>query len=369
MQRDKRKKHALSTDKGIKDKTIFKKKIIYSTVLSIVVYILSEYIFPAPQIPITQNSYYASQKMAVAISIISDYLLEHNRIINTKIDPNCTGLIGSKQTALTTSLGYPEAKRTTTNPNFAGLIVYLLHQAGVQKGDVVAIGSSASFPALMIASVCAVEAVGAKPVTILSLGSSSYGANHPEFNLLHIYTLLHKEKIFASKPAAVSLGGENDTGKRMDTLLKQKLINQIKISKIPLIFEDDFRESVKKRLKIYNRKAGEHEIDAFINCGGNVANIGTSSLILKLKPGMIKNAKLPEMRKRGVLFEMIEQRIPCIHLLYIRGLARRYNLIWDPVPLPQPQGYSAEHKENNARIIFLFIYFSYLTAIGCILYK
>ena len=28
--------------------------------------------------------------------------------------------------------------------------------------------------------------------------------------------------------------------------------------------------------------------------------------------------------------------VPVIHLLYIRGLAQRYGIPWDPVPLPTP---------------------------------
>ena len=367
--KEKRKKHALSTDEGIKGKTIFKKKIIYSAALSMVVYILLEYIFPIPKIPITQNSFQASQKMAQAILDIREHLTESNQIINNKIDPNLTGLIGSKQTALTTSLGHPETKRTTTNPNFAGLIVYLLTQAGVQKGDKVAIGSSASFPALMIASVCAVEAMGAIPIIILSLGSSSYGANNPEFNLLDIYDLLLQKGIFSYKPAAASLGGEDDAGKGMDTSLKQTLINQIKRNNIPVIFENDFRESVKKRLHIYKREAGEDKVAAFINCGGNVANLGTSSMILQLKPGLINKVKLPEKDKRGVLYEMTAEGIPCLHLLYIRGLVQKYNLQWDSVPLPQPQGYSAEKQKNATTIIFLIICLLYLALIGFIFYK
>lgn len=367
--KEKRKKHALSTDEEIKDKTIFKKKIIYSAVLSLTVYILLKFIFPFQKIPISQNSYLAAQKMAKTISVIRDHLIENNTPINKKIDPNLTGLIGSKQTTLTTSLGHPEVKRTTTNPNFAGLIVYLLTQAGVQKGDKVAIGSSGSFPALMIASVCAVEAMGAIPITILSLGSSSYGTNNPEFNLLDIYDLLLQKEIFSHKPAAASLGGEDDAGKGMDKSFQQTLINQIKRNNIPIIFENNFRKSVKKRLHIYKKEAGEDEVAAFINCGGNVANLGTSSMILQLKPGLINKVKLPENNKRGVLYEMTAKGIPCLHLLFIRGLVQKYNLQWDPVPLPQPQGYSAEKQKNAATIIILIICLLYLALIGFIFYK
>ncbi len=99
-------------------------------------------------------------------------------------DPNQTGLIGLKNSSLTTSLGQLEAKRTTTNPDFAGLIVYLLQQAGVKEKDVVAIGASSSFPALIIGSLAAAKALRIMPLYIVSLGASQWGANDPDFTWL-----------------------------------------------------------------------------------------------------------------------------------------------------------------------------------------
>ena len=50
-------------------------------------------------------------------------------------DPMKTGLIGLESSPLTTTLGQLEAKRTTTNPALAALLVRLLRQAGVKKGS------------------------------------------------------------------------------------------------------------------------------------------------------------------------------------------------------------------------------------------
>jgi hypothetical protein len=73
------------------------------------------------------------------------------------LDPNRTGLIGPPYSELLTTTGQLEAKRTTTNPDVAGLIAHLLRRAGAEAGDTVAIGASASFPALLIASLTAAE--------------------------------------------------------------------------------------------------------------------------------------------------------------------------------------------------------------------
>ncbi|MGZ5469119.1 MAG: poly-gamma-glutamate system protein, partial [Candidatus Aminicenantales bacterium] len=80
--------------------------------------------------------------------------------IDISVDPNGTGLIGEERSEITTSAGRLEAKRTTTNPAFAGLVASLFHEAGVRRGDVVAVGASSSFPALIVATLSAAKAMG-----------------------------------------------------------------------------------------------------------------------------------------------------------------------------------------------------------------
>jgi poly-gamma-glutamate system protein len=89
-------------------------------------------------------------------------------------------------------------------------------------------------------------------------------------------------------------------------------------------------------MQIYRRGADAGRIAAFINIGGSYANLGTSELALALKPGLNTHMEIPAKPKRGVLFEMAAEGVPCIHLLFIKGLATKYGLPWDPTPLPAP---------------------------------
>ncbi|MBR6703910.1 MAG: poly-gamma-glutamate system protein [Lachnospiraceae bacterium] len=67
------------------------------------------------------------------------------------------GLLGEEITAITTSLGNLEAKRTSQLPDMAALFVRLLHEAGVKKGDTVGASFSASFPGADLALLCAAD--------------------------------------------------------------------------------------------------------------------------------------------------------------------------------------------------------------------
>jgi len=277
----------------------------------------------------------AATQMQAAINYIRSCREERGLPFDLEADPNQTGLIGLKSSVLTTTLGQLEAKRTTTNPDFAGLIVYLLRQAGVKKGEAVAIGGSSSFPALIVASLAACKALEIAPLYIVSLGASQWGANDPRFTWLDIQDCLEEARWLPERPIAVSLGGARDNGSGMEPEGKERLLGKISEKGLKLINEPDLEKNVNFRLNLYEAGAGGKRIGAFINIGGGWANMGESEEILRLPPGLNiidRTAK----QFQGVVWEMGRRRIPVIHLLYIKGLAERYGLPWDPEPLPQP---------------------------------
>ncbi len=322
-------KPALPVDRRLKH------RILAAGIVSLLAWTLLQTVSPPRSIPWSEEMREAAQHMERAISTVARYTETAGIPIDESLDPNRTGLIGPEYSPLFTTLGQLEAKRTTTNPDLAGLLVHLLGRAGVSAGDTIAVGCSASFPALMIASLTAAEAMGVHPVTILSLGASAYGATRPGFNLLDIHELLISEGILSTAPAAVSLGGEGDVGADFDPAFREHLLHRIRMSGIPLVDDPDLRGNVARRMATY-LGSSEGRVAAFVNIGGSDANLGSSPLVLKTEPGLNTDLVLPPPAQRGVLFEMAARGIAVIHLLHVRGLALRYGLPWDPVPLPEP---------------------------------
>lgn len=254
--------------------------------------------------------------------------------VDPKTDPNRTGLIGVESSIMTTSLGSLEAKRTTTNPEFAALLVRLLGRAGVRRGDVIAVGASSSFPALILATLAAARAMGVEPLVISSLGASEWGANVPGFTWLDMADCLRRAGLFAAGPVALAIGGEEDVGRGLDPEALGLLRAAIAASGLPLIDEPDLRANVARRLALYDRAAAGRPIKAFVNIGGSWANIGTNAEVLKLRPGLLDDVFVPPPAERGVLQAMAVRKVPVIHLLNVKGLAERYGLPWDPRPFP-----------------------------------
>lgn len=335
-------------------------RVLAAGVVSLAAWLGLQMIAPRPSIEWSNEMRRAADRMERAIAAVVDYSETAGIPIDESLDPNRTGLIGPELTPLFTTLGQVEAKRTTTNPDVAGLLVHLLRQAGVSAGDTVAIGCSASFPALMIATLTAAEALGAYPVAILSLGASSYGATRPEFNLLDISQLLVRGGIVSTAAAAVSLGGEDDVGAEFDPAVRDRLVGRIRASGIDVVDEPDLRRNVARRMAIYGRPA------AFVNVGGADANLGSSPLVLKVEPGLNTDLAIPAADERGVLFEMAAEGVPVIHLLHIRGLALRYGLPWDPVPLPEPGTTRLRDSAGSRGLRFWLITAAYFAALAAI---
>jgi poly-gamma-glutamate system protein len=273
----------------------------------------------------------ASAGMARAAAALRDCRAARGVPVDPAADPNGTGLIGVERSVTTTSLGSLEAKRTTTNPGFAALMVRLLRDAGVRRGDVVGVGASSSFPALIVATLAAAEVMGVEPLVISSLGASDWGANIPGFGWLDMEECLSREGLAGSVPIARSLGGEGDLGLDMDPEGRALIASRVRAGSVPFIDEPSLEGNVAARMARYRERPPA--LKAFIHIGGPTWH---RPEVLKIEPGLTRGIFIPPLDRRGVIQAMAAAGVPVIHLLNIKGLCERYGLPWDPRPLPPP---------------------------------
>jgi poly-gamma-glutamate system protein len=189
----------------------------------------------------------AAQTMLAAERRIRDARVLAKAPIDTSVDPNGTGMIGEEFTETTTSIGELEAKRTTTSPDMAALMVQLLSETGVKRGDAIAVGASGSFPAATIALLSAARAMDLDVALIVSLGASSWGANIPDFNYLDMHRAAYP--VLRYDLLGVSLGGGGDDGGDMSPEGRRRLMAAIDSSALYSIAEKDNKQSVSMRLR------------------------------------------------------------------------------------------------------------------------
>lgn len=340
--------------------------------ISFLAWMILRAVSPGTEIPWTENMLRASATMDSVVVSLRRHCEEEGFVLNDLDDPNRTCLIGPEMSPLFTSLGQLEAKRTSVSPDMAGLVAHLLTEAGVEAGDRVALGASGSFPGLLVAAVSAVEALGAEPVAILSLGSSSFGGTRTEFHLLDLYRYMEDEGWVSRPPEAVSLGGSGDVGAGFDPGYRREILEEVRESGVRLLHEEDLRTNVLERVALYGEPGVEPGVEpaVFVNIGGGEANLGTSPKILEVHPGLSsvgagqpQGMDLPPLDQRGVLFEMMARRVPVIHLLYIQGLSLRYGLQWDPMPLPVPGDTRFRDSQRGKGFSFWIVTAGYLLAL------
>lgn len=286
--------------------------------------------------PLGDQQIEAARLMARSLSSIRAMRLARGIRIDPALDPNGTGIIGDEFSPLTTSLGDVEAKRTSANPAFAAVVVKYFHEAGLSRGDVVAVGASGSFPALLLATLCASRVLELEPLVIYSIGASMYGANLPGFTFVDMLAGLRAGGLLPYTLTALSPGGRRDSGTGVlfdedGTTLRE----EAQKSGVPIVEAATLAESIERRLEVYEKAAGGRPIRCFVNTGGAAASFGGTDASLEVPNGLtMRFPALPTSPTRGLLFEFAARGIPVVHMLFVRGLARDNHLPYDPVPFP-----------------------------------
>jgi poly-gamma-glutamate system protein len=287
--------------------------------------------------PLYKAKMQVATKTAEALTYLKNKRFKNVEFIDNLNDPNETGIIGQKYSHITTGSGSLPIKLSTTNPDFGALMVELLRQADIQPGDPVVVGMTGSFPALDIEMLLALEQMQAQIILIPSVTSSSWGANHPDYTILDMISMLKDGGFLKLNYQYASIGGNKDIGMSMSRKGIELVEEAIKRNKLHLINKGSLEENIRERLRIIDETTQNKPPKLYINIGGGVASNGSKANKNALKAGFhkkIKIRKLPD--KYGMIYEMTRRDVPVIQLANIDELMKKYQLPVNPIPLPQP---------------------------------
>jgi len=270
------------------------------------------------------------------------------RRIDADVDPLDSGLIGVSSSPVTSLSGHLPAKQTTINPNWAAVALKMLREAGVEKGDMVAMAVSGSFPALNLAAYAAVEQLGAKPIVIASGSASQWGANVPGLTWIDMARELRKADLIDTMEVVGSLGGAEDRGIGVSERGKEIIQMSIKRAELEFLLPANLEESVAKRIAIYSQYADGRPIRAYINIGGGSASTGPPSIDHYFEPGLILSAQPRAFAVDSVTGHFLKQGVPVLNFSGIATIARRYGL--PPTPqVAQPIGSGGVYNTMSYR--------------------
>ena len=259
-------------------------------------------------------------------SILGDYKSEHNIISDAGSTVQNKFMIGEEWTEITSTLGPLEVKETSTNPDFAALIVRWLNEAHIVKGQSVGLIASGSFPSLIVSTLAALQTLEIDVWLMSSLGASTYGANQPDFTLIDMERILAENGDLSYKSGLVSRGAGNDkgfglSGEGLDIMKKAAQRNAVS-----LYIPGSLVESINYRVELLREK----DISLLINIGGNEAAMGSCPHSYSIPNGLNSEMQRCKHDNRGVISRMNEMGIPFIHLLNIKEIALQYGIDIEP---------------------------------------
>ena len=282
-----------------------------------------------------QTKIVAAQLASRGMTAIREARLQRGHDFDRVFDPAQSGMIGTAMSPVTSLPGHLKAKQTSVNPNFAAVAVDLLQQAGVEEGDLVAVGCTGSLPALNTCLFAAIEAIGAQPVIIHSAASSQFGANTPDMLWLDMEQVLYDEGIISFRSTAGTLGGFGDRGRGMTADSQALLAASLERSGVPQIRLSTLAQSIDLRMETYRTAAHNQPIKAYVNVGGGAASIHGEDGREAFGGGLTTTLSNEAKQIDCVATRYAAMGVPVINLGNTVSLAEAYGLPVAPHDMPE----------------------------------
>lgn len=312
--------------------------------LSIILILLNQFSIQKIPRPEYEQMLSAAKTMHRAIRETSAYKKHSNIPFDHTIDPNSSGFIGIEFSAITTTLGNIQAKHTSTNPDFAALLVYWLDQLKLSPEQRAIIHASGSFPALSIAAIIACETIGIEPIICSSAGASSFGANIPQLTYWDMENYLWQKGIIKNRTRYATPGGNHDNGSSFWEGGMQIIQEAAIRNKCELIKSNSLEDAIERKWDFLQKFK---PVGVFINIGGNQAAMGNNKCSLDIPNGLIRTTlKCTELHK-GLIHLFNQENIPVIHFLDIRNIALQNGIALTPSTVPKPGQSSLYYKEEK----------------------
>ena len=258
---------------------------------------------------------------------LSQWRQANGNASNLQDDPWNCGLIGLEWSGLTTTLGELASKRTGCNPAWAVQFSRWFNELELKPGDHIAIYSSGSFPGLLLNAIAAAEAMQLEPLLIVSLGASTWGANHPDAPWPVLAAELRRNGYISKRADYYTLGGGAELGHGLAPEGETLLRAAAKDAGVELLSAASLRDMVALKSELLD----EFQPKLFINIGGSQANLGDEVEVLRLQTGLLPSGEAA-VAGNGVIGYALRNEIPVIHMLNVKSISNRVGIPYDGPP-------------------------------------
>jgi len=300
----------------------------------------------------------AANRMNSALKALAERFSEGGEILESYGDPRLDAIIGQQFSTITTDIGSFEEKLASANPNLAAVAVEFLIEAGVKKGDRVAVALSGSNPGKNLAVLSACDALGVTPYTICALSSTWWGATDPQNTWLDMQKFLNDAGIVKSQMVAASRGGVDDNARGLSATGRVQLADAVARSGVPLIESVSLAQAGANWWNRFSAASADHKYAAYINVGDCLASLGHIENLELLKSGVF--TRLPDRNwpGRGAMHAAASTGLTIININGANRITREFGLGTPKIPLAEPGSgdvYSTEKYDLRVTATALFI--------------
>lgn len=276
---------------------------------------------------LTQDEQRLWERVEAAQLHLSQWRNDPGEAVDPAVDPWACGLIGMEWSSISTTLGDLASKRTACNPSWSISFSRWFTELGLEPGDPIAIYSSGSFPGFLLNVLVAAEAMELKPLLIVSLGSSSWGANDPAAPWPVLSRELRAKGFIHTRADYYTLGAGAELGQGLSPEGEALLRSAAQQAGVGLLTAPGLAEMIFRKTDLMLN----HRARLLISIGGSQANLGDALEVLKLQPGLIRPGDTNDAGN-GVIAMALQAGIPVIHMLNIKALSEFSGIPYDSRP-------------------------------------
>jgi poly-gamma-glutamate system protein len=165
-----------------------------------------------------------------------------------------------------------------------------------------------------------------KVIIITSIAASTWGANNPEFTWLDMERVLYESRLFPYRSVAATMGGVQDLALNLTDDGRRKILSAAQRNNIPLAEHRELSDEIDARMSVYQNKAGDTPIAAYINVGGGISAIGSLLGKKHFNAGLNQAIAPGALKIDSVMSRFAKSHTPVIFMINIRRLAKQYGL-------------------------------------------
>lgn len=299
-------------------------------------YLWAEFSTVDVQRPHYQEKLAAAKLMDQAMRMLADKISANDENLESYGDSRLDALIGQQFSTITTDIGSFESKLNGLNPNMAATIVEMFMEAGLTKGDEVAVALTGSNPGANLAVLCACQTLGIKANTISAVSSTWWGANNPRYTWVDMQRELTEQGLLSAAPVAASQGGMDDNATGLSSAGRAELRTAIERNNLKLISSTSADHAGRVWWGEFKSAMKRQKYAAYVNVGDGVASAGHAENGRLLSEGL--HRRLPSLNwpGRGAMHLAAAEGVPVIHVYDPTQVARNYGLGAPKIPLSEP---------------------------------